>query len=145
MCVIYIGFICLIFTSQRVLYFCKVLLYSCTLPFHTRNLHAFYLVDTSGSECYNPGLLSVPSIMYRSQPKVVYNRRQSESVAISKNFCQDSKTYQSGRSPKVVALFSATNCSSYIIKLLQLHDKIQIKWNYAWIHYNIAIRSHLMM
>ena len=46
---------------------------------------------------------------------------------------------QTGRSPKVVALFSATNFSSYIIKLLQLHDKIQIKWNYAWIHYNIAI------
>ena len=41
------------------------------------------------------------------------------------------KAYQSGRSPKVVALFSATNFSSYIIKLLQLHDTIQIKWNYA--------------
>ena len=52
---------------------------------------------------------------------------------------------QSGRSPKVVALFSATNFSSYIIKLLQLHDKIQIKWNYAWIHYNIATRRHLMI
>ena len=33
---------------------------------------------------------------------------------------------QSGRSPKVVALFSATKFSSYIIELLQLHDKIQI-------------------
>ena len=51
---------------------------------------------------------------------------------------------QSGRSPKVVALFSATNFSSYIIELLQLHDTIQIKCNYAWIHYNIAIGSHLM-
>ena len=29
---------------------------------------------------------------------------------------------QSGRSPKEVALFSATNFSSYIIELLQLHD-----------------------
>ena len=38
---------------------------------------------------------------------------------------------QSERSPKVVALFSATNFSSYIIELLQLHDTIQIKWNYA--------------
>ena len=36
---------------------------------------------------------------------------------------------QSGRSPKVVALFSATNFSSYIIELRQLHDTIQIKWN----------------
>ena len=54
-------------------------------------------------------------------------------------------TEQSGRSPKVVALFSATNFSSYIIELLQLHDTIQIEWNYAWIHYNIAIRSHLMI
>ena len=54
-------------------------------------------------------------------------------------------TEQSGRSPKVVALFSATNFSSYIIELFQLHDTIQIKWNYAWIHYNIAIRSHLMI
>ena len=47
-------------------------------------------------------------------------------------------TKQSGRSPKVVALFSATNFSSYITKLLQLHDKIKIKWNYAWIHCNIC-------
>ena len=52
---------------------------------------------------------------------------------------------QSGRSPKVVALSSATNFSSYIIELLQLHDTIQIQWNYAWIHYYIAKRSHLMI
>ena len=52
---------------------------------------------------------------------------------------------QLGRSPKVVALFSAINFSSYIIELLQLHDTIRIEWNYAWIHYNIAIRSHLMI
>ena len=52
---------------------------------------------------------------------------------------------QSGRSPKVVALFSATNFSSYIIELLQLQDAIQIQWNYALIHYNIAKRSHLMI
>ena len=51
---------------------------------------------------------------------------------------------QSGRSPKIVALFPATNFSSYIIKSLQLHDIIQIEWNYAYIHYNIAIRSDLM-
>ena len=50
-----------------------------------------------------------------------------------------------GRSPKVIALFSATNCSSYIIELLQLHDTIPIKWKYAWIHYNLAIRSHLVI
>ena len=54
-------------------------------------------------------------------------------------------SYQSGRSRKVVALISATYFSSYIIELLQLHDTIQIQWNYAWIHYNIAIRSHLMV
>ena len=35
---------------------------------------------------------------------------------------------QSGRSPKVVALFSATNFSRNIIELLQLHDTIQIKY-----------------
>ena len=52
---------------------------------------------------------------------------------------------QSGRSPKVVTLFSATNFISYIIELLQLHDTIQSECNYAWIHYNIAIRSHLMI
>ena len=38
---------------------------------------------------------------------------------------------QSGRSPGVVALFSATKFSSNIIELLQLHDTIQIKLNYA--------------
>ena len=52
---------------------------------------------------------------------------------------------QSGRSPKVVALFSATNFSNYILELLQLRDAIKTEWNYAWIHYNIAIRSHLMI
>ena len=52
---------------------------------------------------------------------------------------------QSGRSPNVVAFFSANNFSSHILELLQLHDTIQIKWNYAWIHYNIAIRSHFMI
>ena len=41
--------------------------------------------------------------------------------------------------------FFATNFSSYIIELLQLYDTIQMKCNYAWIHYNIAIRSHLMI
>ena len=54
-------------------------------------------------------------------------------------------TQQSGRSPKLVALFSATNFSSYILELLHLHDTIQIKCNYAWIHYNIAMKSHLMI
>ena len=38
---------------------------------------------------------------------------------------------QSGTSPKAVALFSATNSSSYKIELLQLHDTIQIKWNFT--------------
>ena len=52
---------------------------------------------------------------------------------------------QSGRSPKVVALFSATNFSSYFIELLQLHDTIQINRNYAWIHNDIALSSPLMI
>ena len=73
---------------------------------------------------------------------LVQETRNSSALAMKLGiFC----TKQSGRSPKVVALFSAANFSSYIIKLLQLHDKIQIKWNYAWIHYNIAIRRHLMI
>ena len=38
---------------------------------------------------------------------------------------------QSGRSLKVAALFFATNFSSNILELLQLHGTIQIKWNYA--------------
>ena len=39
----------------------------------------------------------------------------------------DHKPYhmQSGRSPKVVALFSAANFSRYMEELLQLHDTIQ--------------------
>ena len=41
------------------------------------------------------------------------------------------KYKQSGISSKVVAPFSATNFSSNIIELLELHDTIQIKWNYA--------------
>ena len=51
----------------------------------------------------------------------------------------------SGRSPKVVAFFSATNFSSYTIELLQLHDTIQIKCNQARINHIIAIRSHVMI
>ena len=35
-------------------------------------------------------------------------------------------TKQLGRSPKVVAVFSATNFSSYIIDLLKLHDTIKL-------------------
>ena len=53
--------------------------------------------------------------------------------------------HQLGRSPQVVALLSATNFSSYIIELLQLQDAIQIQWNYAYIHYNIAKRSQFMI
>ena len=53
--------------------------------------------------------------------------------------------YKSGRSPKVVSLFSATNFSKYILELLQLHDTIKIEWNHAWIRINIAVRSHLMI
>ena len=54
-------------------------------------------------------------------------------------------TQQSGRSTKVVAYCSATNFSSYIIELLQLHDTIQIELGYAWIHYEIAMINHLMI
>ena len=42
--------------------------------------------------------------------------------------------------------FSSTNISSNIIWLLQLHDIIQMKWNYTLINYNhdnLAIRSHI--
>ena len=41
--------------------------------------------------------------------------------------------------PKLVALFSATNLSSYILQLHQLHYTIQIKWNYDWTHFNRVI------
>ena len=55
------------------------------------------------------------------------------------------ETMQTPFSSQVVALISATNFSSYIIELLQLLDTIQIKWNYARTHNNIAIRCHLMI
>ena len=44
--------------------------------------------------------------------------------------------------------FSATNTSSNIVWVLQLHDTIQMKSNYTWINYKhdkIAIRSHIMI
>ena len=41
-------------------------------------------------------------------------------------YFDEPKGYQSGRSPKLVAPISATNFSSNIIELLQLHDKNQI-------------------
>ena len=50
-----------------------------------------------------------------------------------------------GDHQKGVAVFPATNFSNYILELLQLQDTIGFEWNYAWIHYNIAIRSHLMI
>ena len=49
---------------------------------------------------------------------------------------------------KCSSTFSATNISSNIIQLLQLHDTIRMKSNYTWINYNhddIAIRSHIMI
>ena len=49
---------------------------------------------------------------------------------------------QSGRSPKVVAVFSATNISSNIVWLLQLHDTIQMKSNYTWINFTHIRYSH---
>ena len=47
---------------------------------------------------------------------------------------------------KSSSTFSATNISNNMIRLLQLHDTIQMKSNYKPInynHYNIAIRSHI--
>ena len=61
--------------------------------------------------------------------------------------CEILDTYQSGRSPKVVAQ-TATNISDNIIWFLQLHDTIKTKWNHTGINYNhnnIAIRSHIMI
>ena len=46
---------------------------------------------------------------------------------------------------KSSSTISATNFSKYILELLQLHYTIKIEWNYAWIHDNMAIRSHLMI
>ena len=46
---------------------------------------------------------------------------------------------------KSSSTFSATSFISYIKAFFQLHDTIEIKWNYAWIHYNIALRGHLMI
>ena len=66
-------------------------------------------------------------------------------ITNTQNLVAIKEVRHAGQSPKVVALFSATNFSSYIIGLLQLHDTIQIKYNHAWIHYNIAIKSHLMI
>ena len=49
---------------------------------------------------------------------------------------------------KSSSTFSATNISSNMLWLLQLHDTIQMKSNYIWIDYNhntIAIRNHIMI
>ena len=73
---------------------------------------------------------------------ITYSSHTSPILARKPKCCNSLLIQQSGRSPKVVALFSAANFSSYIIELLQLYDPTQIKWNYAWINYNIAIRSH---
>ena len=49
---------------------------------------------------------------------------------------------------KSISTFSATNYSSNIVWLFQLHDTIRMKLNYIWITYdhdNITIRSHIMI
>ena len=61
-------------------------------------------------------------LSYPSTRKILRSNEQND---------RTQRHYLSGRSPKVVALFSATNFSSNIIELIQLHDTIQIKWNYA--------------
>ena len=57
-------------------------------------------------------------------------------------------TKLSGTSPKVVALFSATNISSNKKWLFQLLDANQMKSKYTWTNYNrdnIALRSRTMI
>ena len=49
---------------------------------------------------------------------------------------------------KSSSTFSATNISSNMIWLLQVHDTIQMKSNYTWIIYDhgiVAIASHIMI
>ena len=80
--------------------------------------------------------LPEPMITYcqldtREQNSVIFfllklNNFQWNNTWNSKVFILENAFEQSGGSPKVVALFSATNFSSYIIELLQLHDTIQI-------------------
>ena len=57
-------FVCLIFTSQRVLYFCQVLIYS---PFHTRSLDTFFF-DLSAKQtiwsCLRPSVMQLMSANY---------------------------------------------------------------------------------
>ena len=89
--------------------------------------------------CFSPASIDSSLVSADSSPA------STDSSLLPFLLLEPSPLQQSGRSPKVVALFSATNFSNYIIELLQLQDAIQIQWNYAWIHYNIAKRSHLMI
>ena len=68
--------------------------------------------------------------------------------------CQDyfqkktDNSNQSGRSPKVVALFLLQTLVAIWYDFFQLHDTIKMKPNHTGINYNhnsIAIRSHIMM
>ena len=65
------------------------------------------------------------------------------------NICQRSNRFETAREiTKSSSTFSATNISSNIIWLPQLHDTIQMKSDHTWINYNrenIAIRSHIMI
>ena len=100
----------------------------------------------NGMRCVSPYILKRPFLRgilrYMDKSPVMLKVSWRTALHCTKGLI---RFYQSGRLPKVVALFSATNISSYIIELLQLHDTIQIKWNYARIHYIRTIRSHLMI
>ena len=67
---------------------------------------------------------------YHFFAKVIINMEPSSVSWVTKQ-TNRAGIEQSGRTPKVVTHFSATNFSSNVMELLQLHDTIQIKCNYV--------------
>ena len=81
-------------------------------------------------------------LQYRISPKSILNTHLTKSRFSLTSLSAVMEITKSS------STFSATNISSNIVWLLQLHDTIQMKLRYTRINYNhdnIAIRSHIMI
>ena len=89
----------------------------------------FHLIMLMTSSCYPPMAWSRLIFVskwshwwWHRNPKVV----QLKEMLLSYCYFYTLVIHQSGRSPKIVALFSATDFSSYVIDLLPLHNTLQL-------------------
>ena len=131
------------FTFLNIFYFFK---YFCTNIFHRRSRYTFY-----GRKLFHRSSPrdNLSNVFYGvTSLQLLFGRDTPEQNMDHLNIKMLSYQYRNSIISSQVDhqkqwhFFLLLTFSSYIIELFQLHDTIQIKWNHAWIYYNIARRSH---